>query len=75
MGVPAKVASDAEPEAFVRARTDTLTFPRTAAEVARAVPPGPPRKPVIHPSPVAPEPARTATLNRLISANTSRSRQ
>jgi len=40
MGVPAKVASDPEPEAFVRARTDTLTFPRIAAEVARAVPPG-----------------------------------
>ena len=64
MGVPAKVASDAEPEAFVRARTDTLTFPRTAAEVARAVPPGPPRKPAIHPPLMPPEPARTVTLNR-----------
>ena len=27
MGVPGKVASDPEPEAFFRARTDTLTFP------------------------------------------------
>ena len=40
MGVPGKVASDPEPGAFVRARTDTLTFPPIAAEVARAVPPG-----------------------------------
>ena len=64
MGVPGKVASDPEPGAFVRARTDTLTFPRTAAEVARALPPGPPRKPAIHPPPVPPEPARTVTANR-----------
>jgi len=28
MGVLDKVASDPEPEAFIRARTDTLTFPR-----------------------------------------------
>ena len=39
MDIPVKVASDPEPEALVRARTNTLTFPRTAAEVARSFPP------------------------------------
>ena len=32
MDIPVKVASDPGPGAFVRARTDTLTFPRTAAQ-------------------------------------------
>ena len=39
IGVPGKVESDPELEAFIRARIATLTFPQIAAEVASAFPP------------------------------------
>ena len=38
-GVPGKIETDPEPEAFIRARFATLTFPRIAAEVASTFPP------------------------------------
>lgn len=38
-GVPARIASDPELEAFIRARIDRLTFTRIVAEVAATFPP------------------------------------
>jgi hypothetical protein len=39
-GVPARIASDPELEAFIRARIDRLTFAEIVAEVAATFPPG-----------------------------------
>lgn len=38
-GVPSRIASDPELEAFIRARIDRLTFTRIVAEVAATFPP------------------------------------
>ena len=38
-GVPARIASDPELEAFIRARIDRLTFTQIVAEVAATFPP------------------------------------
>lgn len=38
-GVPARIASDPELEAFIRARIDRLTFTKIVAEVAATFPP------------------------------------
>lgn len=39
-GVPPRIASDPELEAFIRARIDRLTFTQIVAEVAATFPPG-----------------------------------
>ena len=64
-GVPARIASDPELEAFVRARIGQMTFAQIIAEVAATFPPAPSHKHV-RPQPMVESQSPPARQTRLI---------